>query len=201
VILLTLMLVTLSECYKEDPKQYEEESVSHIDYEKDEMPIKIGSYSGSSSYDELNQTPAEDRNWQVKPKAKVKRMTGKKIHIYLKNDEKPKRKPTTGTTTLASTTTSEEVETSTRQAPEVTTRKSDKDTRFIKYSDKDSRAEGSSFKKSYSTSTQSSKDVEGDSSDHHEQHVIKEKIKIKHHHHHHHHNHVKTVVKKEPYPV
>lgn len=29
----------------------------------------------------------------------------------------------------------------------------------------------------------------------------KEKIKIKHHHHHHHHNHVKTVVKKEPYPV
>lgn len=29
----------------------------------------------------------------------------------------------------------------------------------------------------------------------------KQKIKIKHHHHHHHHNHVKTVVKKEPYPV
>lgn len=30
---------------------------------------------------------------------------------------------------------------------------------------------------------------------------IKEKVKIKHHHHHHHHNHIKTVVKKEPYPV
>lgn len=29
----------------------------------------------------------------------------------------------------------------------------------------------------------------------------KEKIKIKHHHHHHHHNHIKTVIKKEPYPV
>lgn len=34
---------------------------------------------------------------------------------------------------------------------------------------------------------------------HHYEH--KQKIKIKHHHHHHHHNHVKTVVKKEPYPV
>lgn len=30
---------------------------------------------------------------------------------------------------------------------------------------------------------------------------IKEKVKIKHHHHHHHHNHIKTVVKKEPFPV
>lgn len=29
----------------------------------------------------------------------------------------------------------------------------------------------------------------------------KEKVKVKHHHHHHHHNHVKTIVKKEPYPV
>lgn len=29
----------------------------------------------------------------------------------------------------------------------------------------------------------------------------KQKVKVKHHHHHHHHNHVKTVVKKEPYPV
>lgn len=34
---------------------------------------------------------------------------------------------------------------------------------------------------------------------HHYEH--KQKIKIKHHHHHHHHNHVKTVVKKEGYPV
>lgn len=48
-------------------------------------------------------------------------------------------------------------------------------------------------------------DVDGDSGDnvaspsHHYEH--KEKIKIKHHHHHHHHNHVKTVVKKEPFPV
>lgn len=37
------------------------------------------------------------------------------------------------------------------------------------------------------------------SESHHYEH--KQKIKIKHHHHHHHHNHVKTVVKKEPYPV
>lgn len=36
---------------------------------------------------------------------------------------------------------------------------------------------------------------------HHYEEEHKEKIKIKHHHHHHHHNHVKTVVKKEPYPV
>jgi hypothetical protein len=42
-------------------------------------------------------------------------------------------------------------------------------------------------------------DSQTESSEHQE--VIKEKIKIKHHHHHHHHNHVKTVVKKEPYPV
>ncbi|XP_037038208.1 titin-like [Bradysia coprophila] len=41
--------------------------------------------------------------------------------------------------------------------------------------------------------------LEGDSHQYEEEH--KEKIKIKHHHHHHHHNHVKTVVKKEPYPV
>lgn len=36
---------------------------------------------------------------------------------------------------------------------------------------------------------------------HHYEEEHKEKVKIKHHHHHHHHNHVKTVVKKEPYPV
>lgn len=48
-------------------------------------------------------------------------------------------------------------------------------------------------------------DIDGESHDnaasdsHHYEH--KQKIKIKHHHHHHHHNHVKTVVKKEPYPV
>lgn len=52
-------------------------------------------------------------------------------------------------------------------------------------------------------------DVDGSESNHHNDNHIgeshhyeaKQKIKVKHHHHHHHHNHVKTVVKKEPYPV
>lgn len=51
-------------------------------------------------------------------------------------------------------------------------------------------------------------DVDGSESHHNDNHIgeshhfeTKQRIKIKHHHHHHHHNHVKTVVKKEPYPV
>lgn len=51
-------------------------------------------------------------------------------------------------------------------------------------------------------------DIEGQESHHNDNHIdeshhyeAKQKIKIKHHHHHHHHNHVKTVVKKQPYPV
>lgn len=42
-------------------------------------------------------------------------------------------------------------------------------------------------------------DQDNAGSDHH--HYEKQKIRIKHHHHHHHHNHIKTIVKKEPFPV
>lgn len=42
-------------------------------------------------------------------------------------------------------------------------------------------------------------DQDNAGSDHHYE--QKQKIRIKHHHHHHHHNHIKTIVKKEPYPV
>lgn len=216
VILLTLVALTGSAlCYKENPAEYEEESIRHIDYERDQMPIKLGEYEGSTSkikrmvvnekateyrevldpINENEQTPAQDRNWQVKPKQKRMTSRGKKIHIYLNNDEKSKRrKPTT-----AATTTTEKLETTTRRAPETTTKKADDDVKFLKYADKDSVAEGSSVKKT--AAPLKSSDSNGESSDHHEAHVIKEKIKIKHHHHHHHHNHVKTVVKKEPYAV
>lgn len=210
--LTVLALTRCALCYKENPAEYEEESIRHIDYERDQMPIKLGEFEGSTSkvkrmvvnekateyreiLDPLNedeQTPAQDRNWQVRPKQK--RMTsrgGKKVHIYLKDENKPKRKSTTAATTT------ERAETTTRRAPETTTKKADSDVKLLKFSDsKDNIAEGSSVKK-----TASSVDSNGEGSDHHEAHVIKEKIKIKHHHHHHHHNHVKTVVKKEPYPV
>lgn len=222
MILLIALILSVANGYTESPKEYEEESVSHIDYEQDQMPIKIGSSQGGttkvkrmialrespSQYEheseryiinENNQAPAEDRNWQVKPV--VKRMpskTGRKIHIYLNNDQhqrtsKP-RKPTT-TTIQPKDEKEHAVETVTKKAPELTT-KSDKDIRHIEYADKDFVASGSTRSK-YSVSPS---DSSSDGNDHHE-HVIKEKIKIKHHHHHHHHNHVKTVVKKEPYPV
>lgn len=211
--------------YTEDPQEYEAEGVSHIDYEQDQLAVKMQSnkvkrnvirgdasneYEGEGVkhiFSENNQTPAEDRNWQVKPKPKPKRMAkgGKKVHIYLKNEEqkgpKPK-KPQSSSTTSSSTTVThdsvdekKDVETQTRRAPEATTRKSD-NLRNIEYTDKDSIPAGSS----HSNQAIASTDSETEPSDHHTQ-VIKEKIKIKHHHHHHHHNHVKTVVKKEPFPV
>lgn len=222
-LLILIALVAVVSGYKEDPNEYEAESVGHIDYEKDQLGIKLKSdgtnkvkrgvsaniYEGESVmhiFNEHNQTPAEDRQWQVKPKPKAKRMSkgGKKVHIYLKNEESkaPKsKKPSSSTTTLASTTVNElsvddkrDVETQTRRAPEVTTRKSD-DSRNIRYADKDNIAASSSQAQAFEPS-----DSATETSEHHD-HVIKEKIKIKHHHHHHHHNHVKTVVKKEPYPV
>lgn len=226
-LLVLIAFVAITNGYKENPREYEAEGVSHIDYEKDQMPIKMNHGEGSvkvkrmispSEYEresvrhtanEEKQTPAEDRNWQVKPK--VKRMSpksGRKVHIYLKNDEpktnkSKKQQPTsTSTTTTVSSTISQSAdersqsETQTRRTPELTT-KADKDVRSLRYADKDTiAAESSHAKQSADLS-----DTQTDGSDHHEQHVIKEKIKIKHHHHHHHHNHVKTVVKKEPYPV
>lgn len=48
-------------------------------------------------------------------------------------------------------------------------------------------------------------DVDGNDQDNagtdHHHYEQKQKIRVKHHHHHHHHNHIKTIVKKEPYPV
>lgn len=121
------------------------------------------------------QTPAEDRQWTSKKGNGVKTVRrGKKIHIYLGGKSKSKRgqnKRGNGTESPKDIE-SAETETQTRKTPELTTRS---DTGMVE----DSLGVGS----------------------HHQVHHIKEKIKIKHHHHHHHHNHVKTVVKKEPYPV
>lgn len=226
-----LALIVIANCYKEDPHEYESEGISHIDYEKDQMPIKLERGEGSpkvkrmviqepveyesESIDHIdyenNQTPAEDRNsWQVRPK--VKRMSakgGKKVHIYLKNDDhkSPRGKKSASASTTTTTTTTfkpteenfhKDTETQTRRAPELTT-KSDADVRKIRYADKDSISAGSSHSKLVGSRNQQV-DSHTEASDISE-HVINEKIKIKHHHHHHHHNHVKTVVKKEPYPV
>lgn len=232
-LLVLFAIVAFTNGYKEEPKEYEQESVRHIDYEKDQMAVKIAEGEGSAKVKRMapqsvmpleyesesvkhidyedNQTPAEDRNWQVKPKAKrmssqKSHKSGKKIHIYLNNDEpkqQKQRKQAPSSTTTSSTTTNQATEsthkateTQTRKTPELTT-KSDKDVRHIRYSDKNNIAAGSSHKTKHADAPN---DSQNDGSDNFE-HILKEKIKIKHHHHHHHHNHVKTVVKKEPYPV
>ncbi|EAT40847.1 AAEL007437-PA [Aedes aegypti] len=123
---------------------------------------------------QLEQTPAEDRQWKVE-----KRHTGKKIHIFLgKGSGKSKKSSKKHAD-------SDGAETQTRKTPELTTR-----------SDK---AEDLA-----ASATSDAPDAAVGESQHYEvpeHQIVKEKIKIKHHHHHHHHNHVKTVVKKEPYPV
>lgn len=217
-LLVLIALIAIANGYKENPNDYEKEGISHIDYEKDQMPVKINSGEGSAkvkrmvrpsdyeieserhTFREEPQTPAEDRNWQVKPKVKrMSKSNGRKVHIYLKNDEqksnKSKKNQQASTTTISTTTAEERSETQTRRTPELTT-KSD-NIRNIKYADKDTIAASST----HSKQTVEHHDSKPEGSDHHEQEYIKEKIKIKHHHHHHHHNHVKTVVKKEPYAV
>ncbi|EDS36487.1 conserved hypothetical protein [Culex quinquefasciatus] len=135
--------------------------------------------SSTSNEGKLDQTPAEDRQWKIEKRPKA----GKKIHIFLgsKTGSKTKKgkKPTAED--------SDGAETQTRKTPELTTRsdKSD-DLAASATSDAPDAAVGAS--EHYAVPEE-----------HHQ--IIKEKIKIKHHHHHHHHNHVKTVVKKEPYPV
>lgn len=228
-LLVFVALIAVVSGYKEDPSEYEAEGVNHIDYEQDQMSIKMNPGERSTSlkrmdrmsespqvyertsvrhsFMENNQTPAEDRNWQVKPK--TKRMSqksggGRKVHIYLKNED-PKKvakkqtssasSATTTSTLRPSESTEGDTEVQTKKTPELTT-KSDKDARGIKFVDKDSIAESSVQTKQ----TVDPKDAQTEGSEHFD-HVVKEKIKIKHHHHHHHHNHVKTVVKKEPYPV
>lgn len=188
-LLVLIALITIVNGYSENPEEYEAESIRHIDYEQDQMPIKVVESNkriareGKSfaedveHFDENNQTPAEDRNWQVKPKTKRMSKAGKKVHIYIKNDDpsKSKNKKQVSTTTVSSTSTEKgvEAETQTRKTPELTT-KSD-NIRHIKYADKDSVAAGSQTRQNVAPK-------EGDSaidgSDHHE-HVIKEKIKIK----------------------
>uniref|UniRef100_A0A182P2U0 Uncharacterized protein n=1 Tax=Anopheles epiroticus TaxID=199890 RepID=A0A182P2U0_9DIPT len=121
----------------------------------------------------LEQTPAEDRQWQAVKKHE-KRQTGKKIHIFL---GKPK-----GKKSKKHAADGEPTETQTRKTPELTTRSD----------------------KGVIDTTSDAPDAAVGESQHYEigeHNIVKEKIKIKHHHHHHHHNHVKTVVKKEPYPV
>lgn len=224
-VLVLISLITLSSGYKEQPNEYEDESVKHIDYEQDQMPVKINGVqkvkrmvfyeqmpdeyereSVNYAMDENNQTPAQDRSWKVRPK--VKRMSpknGKTVHIYLKNEEKAqqrlskqtKRSTTTTTTTTNNPVSTEEIETHTRKTPELTTKADN--IRNIEYTDKKS---SDSLPSGSIPSRQTVKPLDSatESSINHQE-VIKEKIKIKHHHHHHHHNHVKTVVKKEPFPV
>lgn len=222
-----VVLIAAINGYKQEPQEYEAESVSHGSNEQDTMPIRMSrgtakvkrmtsESDGPLEYEnesvrhiqyENNQTPAEDRNWQVKPI--VKRMspkTGRKVHIYIKNDDSKstKSKKASSTTTTTTTSTSkpvdqeiaEDTESQTRKTPELTT-KADKDVRQIRYADKETIAASSSQSKQSVAKPNDSQSEGSENFDH----VIKEKIKIKHHHHHHHHNHVKTVVKKEPYPV
>lgn len=164
--LVFLAIVSVANGYKEEPKDYEAEGVSHIDYEKDQMPIKMSrkmdrklryvedpsEYENESvrhiNYEE-NQTPAEDRNWQVKPKVRRMSRGGKKVHIYLKNEDSKPPRPRRQTTTTTTTTTHREAEvepstteTQTKRTPELTT-KADT-SRNIKYVDKDNIASGSS---------------------------------------------------------
>lgn len=224
-VLVLITLISISSGYKEKPREYEDDSVRHIDYEQDQMPIKVDGkkikrmavyeqdpeeYENEGVqhvYDENKQTPAEDRNWKVRPK--VKRMSsssknGKTVHIYLNKDDKAKNakaskkaKRTTTTTTSSTTTQKEEVETQTRRAPELTTRADH--VRQIEYVDNNQRdsVPSESFHSKQTANLVADSQKEGS----HHQEIINEKIKIKHHHHHHHHNHVKTVVKKEPYRV
>lgn len=225
-VLVLITLISISSGYKEKPREYEDDSVRHIDYEQDQMPIKVDGRKAKRMavyeqdpneyenegvqhvFDENKQTPAEDRNWKVRPK--VKRMSAssknaKTVHIYLNKDEKAKggakaagKKPKRTTTTTSSTTTQkEEVETQTRRAPELTTRADH--VRQVEYVDSNPKdnVPSESYHSKQTANLVGDSHKEGS----HHQEVINEKIKIKHHHHHHHHNHVKTVVKKEPYRV
>lgn len=231
LVLITLIVVITA--HKEEPNEYEAESVQHIKHEHDQLPLKVsrepsnkvkrmGSHDNESpeprslAYEsesfahtnyENNQTPAEDRNgWQVKPKVKRVTKGGKKVHIYLKNDDtKSSKSKRPQHSTLTSTASSSKPldgdifinpETQTRRTPELTT-KSDRDVRIVRFTDSEHAGSAGSHGKQ---TVVHPKDSQSDGSEHFD-HVVKEKIKIKHHHHHHHHNHVKTVVKKEPYPV
>lgn len=72
---------------------------------------------------------------------------------------------------------------------------------IYKQAEEQDAADSTNVEKVVGTNALQSKDVLGSDSTNHYIKEQKDKIKIKHHHHHHHHNHVKTVVKKQPYPV
>ncbi|XP_055600438.1 titin-like [Uranotaenia lowii] len=150
---------------------------------KSESPAAAAAVAASNDQPKnLPQTPAEDRaEWAGTVVRKVeKRHTGKKIHIFLGG------KPSKGKKSKKPNPDYETAETQTRKTPELTTRsdKAEDDT-------------------STAASSNASDAVVGESQHYEvpEHNIVKEKVKIKHHHHHHHHNHIKTVVKKEPYPV
>lgn len=186
-------LIAVVSCYSENPEEYEAEAIQRINYEQDQMPIKFeelnkvkrNSRSEKEAEENVinfignNQTPAEDRNWQVKPKIKRMNKSGKKIHIYLKNDDsKPRAKKqaassTTTTSISNAEKTENENETQTKRTPELTT-KSD-NIRHIKYAEKDTITAGSHKRQSLASKDGDSK---SDGTEHHE-HVVKEKIKIK----------------------
>jgi len=229
-IILVLTILAACVCaYKEEPREYEHEGISHVDYEQDQMPIMIENYSAAQKVkrmvqpayeaesemqiaDENNQTPAEDRkDWQVKPKpkSKTKRMSGKgknKVHIFLRNEDPKPPKSKSRHQTSTSTTTMiprNDIETQTNRAPEVTT-KADRNLRTVETppprEKHRSRDSVASGSEHSSSKDALPADSETEGTQFHDE-IIKEKIKIKHHHHHHHHNHVKTVVKKDPYAV
>lgn len=142
----------------------------------------------------------------------------KKIHIYL--DDPPKkmkkgRKPTKPHHQYVTQPYDEDEDEVTTQIPhikpEVTTRADNhryEDPPASRYHvDKKSKKEKTKERIEQERTAEGGvkTDPQGQESIHHEHYAqsgeIKEKVKIKHHHHHHHHNHIKTVVKKEPYPV
>jgi hypothetical protein len=237
-VLVLVTLITLSNGYRQDPNQYEEDSVRHIDYEHDQMGMKMrsggkkikrmahaeelkdyGSESEDYLFDENNQTPAQDRQFIVRPKTKRMSKSAKTVHIYLNNNKKKEESPeqpahpkpeerssksfkkartTTGKPKKAPKEESEHIETQTRKTPELTTKADNvRNVQYVDRKPKDSATSGSS----HSRQTASPIADSATESSELQPEIIKEKIKIKHHHHHHHHNHVKTVVKKEPYAV
>lgn len=170
IIFLTV-LITVTNA-REPRKQRPKEIASPLD-EKSLKAIEM----------EVEQTPADDRDWKVRPKPKADK--GKKIHIYLDGtkpggQDKPQRKQQKPKGKAPEK--EREVETQTSKTPELTTRS---DRELNPEWAGDSVAEGATFQEH----------IHHPSDEGHE-HVVKEKVKIKHHHHHHHHNHVKTIVKK-----
>lgn len=156
---------------------------------------------------------AQDRaEIEIRPKKRTK-----KINIYLdgppsKKAKKPKKPLKLATTHAYDNDEGEEVTTQQPFSnPEVTTRADNhryEDNHQSRYHiEKNGRKKKTKERAEQERTAEGgvNTDAQGQASIHHEHYAqsgeIKEKTKVKHHHHHHHHNHIKTVVKKEPYPV